>query len=132
MLEFAPAKPFDGIIAVFSLFDLSREEITGMAAKWSQWLVPGGLILIGTFGTEDCATAPEMFDEDGKCARGIPFTFMGQKTSMTLFTKPGWRQLLEEDNLHTVHDSTDIFTPPVEARSDTEHHYYVIAQKRDQ
>ena len=65
MLDYSPTEDFHGIIAMLSLFELTREEVTTMAAKWFQWLCPNGMLLIGVFGAEDCETTPEMYDRDG-------------------------------------------------------------------
>ena len=129
MLHYAPADSFNGVAAMLSLFELTREELTSMAYKWFQWLQPNGLLLIGVVGAEDCETTPGMYDVDGQCARGIEFTFMNHKVSMTLFTKAGWNSLLEMAGFEIVHSETDIFVPPSAAVCDDEPHYFVIARK---
>ena len=131
MLHFTPPEgTFHGVIAMLSLFELSRQEITIMAHKWFHWLCPGGYLLIGVFGAEDCGrTIPDMYDADGQCAAGIPFTFMNAQVSMTLFTKAGWRALLENAGFKVVHTVTDVFTPPAAAVCDPEPHYFITSQK---
>ena len=129
MLQYSPASDFSGVIAMLSLFELTREEITTMAHKWFEWLCPGGFLLIGVFGAEDCEAASEMYDSDGLCATGIPFTFMNHTVLMTLYTKAGWRNLLQQAGFNIVHTETDVFSPPRAAVSDDEPHYFVIARK---
>ena len=133
MLEYVPSERFDGIIAMLSLFELSREEITTMGRKWGEWLKPGGKLLIGVVGADDCGIKPEVFDDDGKCARRVPFRFMGKQVRITLFTKGGWDEVLEKvAGLEIVHRITDLFAPPKEAESDPEQHYFVIGKKSSQ
>lgn len=129
MVDYIPATDFGGIIAMLSLFELSREEITSMAYKWFDWLQPGGYLLIGVFGAEDCTTTPDMYDSDGQCASGIDFIFMNHKVKMTLFTKAGWKHLLEYSGFEIVHEETDVFSPPPVTVCDDEPHYFVIARK---
>ena len=134
MLHYAPSedKLFSGIVATFSLFVLTREEITIMASKWFQWLQPNGFLLIGVLGAEDVGTTrPEMYDADGECARGIEETFMNAKQLVTLFTKAGWNGLLEGAGFQIVHTEQDLFRPPKAAVCDDELHYFVIARKPD-
>ena len=129
MLEHAPSERFKGIVAMLSLFELSREQITAMTMKWSEWLVESGLLLIGVLGAEDCATKLEMFDDDQKCARNVPNRFMGCMVSSTLFTKAGWDEVLEMAGLRVLDHETVAFSPPVEADCDPEPHYFVLARK---
>ena len=130
MVDYAPASAdFGGIVAMLSLFELSRDEITAMARKWFTWLRPGGYLLIGVFGAEDCATSAAMYDADGQCASGIDFVFMNHRVKMTLFTKAGWKHLLECSGFEIVHEETDVFSPPPAAVCDDEPHYFVIARK---
>ena len=133
MLEYAPPPStarFGGVVAMLSLFALSRPELESMAQKFFRWIRPGGFLLLGTFGAEDCEnTSPELYDKDGLCAGGIEFTFMNQKVTMTLFTKLGWNRLLEGVGFEIVHAETNRFVPPPDAGSDDETHYFVIARK---
>jgi len=129
MLEFEPAAPFDGAFAVFSLFHLSREEMTEVAEKWSRWIKPGGYIFIGTMVAEDFPTEPYMFDEDGQCARDIEHTFMGKQTSNLLYTKDGWERLLQKVGFEVVKTEMVPFQAPPEAECDSEPHYYITARK---
>ena len=130
MLRFtsSPAS-FGGATAVLSLFGLSRGEITQMAQRFFQWIQPGGFLLIGVFGAEDCQSTPEQYDEDGECAHGIESTFMGHKSFMTLFTKLGWNHMLEGAGFEIVYTETDTFTTSPSARSDDDLYYYVIAKR---
>ena len=130
MLHYTPADQFDGVVAMFSLFVLNREELTSMASKWFQWLRPNGLLLIGVIGADDCETTPEMYDADGKCASGIGYTFMNHRVSITVFTKAGWIGLLEGVGFEIVHTESDFFSPPPTAVSDDEMHFFIIARKR--
>ena len=62
MLDYTLGEPRDGVVAMLSLFELTRQEITSMSYKWFDWLRPGGYLLLGVFGAEDCNPAPEMYD----------------------------------------------------------------------
>ena len=109
---------FSGIVAMFSLFTLSRSSLTHMIRKWSSWLLPGGYLLIGTMAVEDFQyTKPEMYDKDGLCASNVPERFMDQIWSITLFTREGWRKVLEE--------------PPEGIGCEVEPHLFVIVKKKD-
>ena len=129
MVHYAPANPLDGVVAMFSLFELTRQEITLMAHKWFEWLRPNGYLLIGVFGAEDCDVAPDLYDKDGQCATGIPFTFMNHRVSMTLFTKSRWTNWLGQAGFEVSHTETDLFHPSPASVSDDEPHYFVIARR---
>ncbi|KAI4166129.1 MAG: hypothetical protein LQ342_000015 [Letrouitia transgressa] len=131
MLDYSPPSPeyFGGIIAMLSLFELPRSQLELMAGNFFKWIQPGGYLLIGTFGAEDCGTQPELYHSDGQCASGIVFTFMAQKVSITVFTKSGWNKLLEGAGFEIIHTEMDRFSPSAEAVCDEEPHYYVIARK---
>ena len=129
MLEYAPAITLNGIVAVLSLFDLTRQEITSMAHEYFQWLQPGGYLLICVLGAEDCDTTPDLYDADGCFATGVPFTFMNHKVFINIFTKAGWITLLEQAGFEISHKETEIFIPPASAICDNETHFFVIAQR---
>ena len=131
MLEYTSSASYDGVVVSLSIFELSPQEITTMSHKWSQWLKPGGLLLITTFDADDCPQAkPENYDADGQCATKVEWGFMGNNVSITLFTKAGWKALLEKAGFEVVHTEKDLFIPPAAANCEPEPHYFIIAKKQ--
>ena len=55
MLDYTPTTTYSGVIASLSMFELSPQELSTMSHKWSQWLKPGGLLLINTMAANDCS-----------------------------------------------------------------------------
>lgn len=132
MLEYGPEDAsFSGIIAMLSLFELSRAELVAVADRFHRWLRPEGYLLMGVIGADDRAkdVKADMWDADGLFARGIPTTFMGRLEFKNLFTKKGWDALLEGAGLKVLSAEVDVFKPPPEAGCDDEPHYFVIAKK---
>ena len=135
MLEYAPpaqtdGSGYDGVVASLSIFELSRSEVGTMSRKWFEWLRAGGLLLINTFAAEACEQVKDgNWDADRQCATKVEWMFMGNNVLITLFTKAGWKALLEEAGFEIVHTEEDLFQPRAEARCDLEPHYYIIAKK---
>ena len=130
MFDYEPTMKFDGVVASLSIFEISRKEITTMSHKWFQWLKPGGLLLINTFPAEDCVQVKAAnYDADGECANEVDWKFMGENHPITLFTRAGWKVLLEKAGFEIVHTKEDQFTPPEAANCDFEPRYYIIAKK---
>ncbi|KAL8744244.1 MAG: hypothetical protein Q9190_003488 [Brigantiaea leucoxantha] len=128
MLEYVPLNKIDCVIAVFSLFQLTRAEISLMVQKWHDWLRPDGLMLIGSIGAEDCHLDSMTYDSDGKCATGVE-PFMNRRISVTLFTKASLNSLLEDAGFTLLHTRTSPFSPPPSYGVPEELHYYVMARK---
>ena len=133
MLKYCPPEDasFSAIIAMLSLFELSRAELVSVADHFHRWLRPEGHLLIGVIGADDRAedVEAEMWDADGLFASGIPTTFMGRLEVKNLFTKKGWDALLERAGLKILSAEVDVFKPPPDAGCDDEPHYFVIAKK---
>ncbi|KAL8857403.1 MAG: hypothetical protein Q9178_006030 [Gyalolechia marmorata] len=129
MLDYEPKERMDAVLNIFSLFPLSREELEAMSRKWADWLVPGGILCIGAVAADSVNAAEESYDEDGLCARGLCFQFMGEKVELSLMTKKGWALLLEKAGFEVLHTEEDWFVPPVEARSDSEMHFFIVARR---
>ena len=132
MLEYAPTTRYEGVVASLSIFELDRQEVEMMAQRWFQWLKPGGLLLINTFAAEDCTQVKARnWDADGECARRVEWMFMGNNVLITLFTRAGWKVLLEKAGFEIVHTEEDLFHPQAgaDAHCDPEPHYYIFAGK---
>ncbi len=127
MTKYVPKEKMNAIFNILSLFLLSREGLEDMSKKWREWLLPGGLVCICTFGAEDLKPTKEMYDEDGMCASGMEFLFMGQKVQLTLMTKEGWKRMLEAAGFEIVETMEDYFEP--KADSQAEFHHFIIARK---
>ena len=72
----------------------------------------------------------ENYDADGKCATKVEWGFMGKNVAITLFTKAGWKELLEKAGFEIVHTENDLFIPPAAANCEPEPHYFIIAKKQ--
>ena len=128
MLDYKPKEPYDGIVASLSLFERTREELIKMSHNWFKWLKPGGSILINMLGADDCeAATPETYDADGLFASGIKWRFLGQILLTNLFTKEGWKRLLEGAGLEIVKTEEVTFQPPADCY--LEPRFYIIARK---
>ncbi|KAK8102635.1 hypothetical protein PG984_015781 [Apiospora sp. TS-2023a] len=126
-----PDGKFGGIVATSSFYELSREQMETLVARWRDWLEPGGAALLMMGSAEDFpGTRPEMYDADGRFARGIPFRFMGDDCLLYLFTRAGWRALLEEKGGLVVREQwAELFVPPGNADCGDEMNSFYIAEK---
>lgn len=124
-------KKFGGIVATSSFYELSREQMETLVSRWRDWLEPGGLALLMMGAAEDFpGTRPAMYDADGLFARGIPFRFMGDDCFLYLFTRAGWRALLEDKGGLIVREQwAELFVTPADANCDDELNSFFIAEK---
>ena len=130
MLEYGPVNRYDGVVASLSIFELSRQEVTSMCQKWSQWLNPGGLLLINTFAAEDCEQVKAgNYGADGECASKVEWGFFGQTVLITLYPRNGGKGVLEKAGFEIVHKEEDLFTPAADTECEPEPRYYIIAKK---
>ncbi|KAL9097312.1 MAG: hypothetical protein Q9165_000739 [Trypethelium subeluteriae] len=129
MLEYKPIGKLDVILSILSLFQLSRAEIESMSLKWAEWLLPDGILCIGTMDPEERKHTAEMYHEDKMGLSGIPSLFMGKHGILTLLTQKGWNHMLEAAGFEIIHTESHLFEPPSEAQSDPEPHYFIIARK---
>lgn len=128
MLDYETAVTYDGVVVSLSIFELSRQETEKMSHKWFKWLKPGGLLLINTVAADSIPRLKaENLDSDGQCVGKMEWRFLGNFIYSTLFTKVGWKALLDKAGFDIVHTEEDLFTPAADC--DPELHYYIIAQK---
>ena len=127
MLDYETAVTYDGVVVSLSIFQLSRQETEAMSHKWFQWLKPGGLLLINTVAADDIPVNAQNYDPDGECAQNVEWTFMGKIILNTLFTKGGWKALLDRAGFEIVHTEEDLFEP--RAPGVPEPRYYIFAER---
>jgi SAM-dependent methyltransferase len=128
-LHFNPNGKFDAAFMNFSMFNVTRDQMSTVASKWGEWISENGFLFIGTMVAEDFHTKPEMFDADGMCVHGVEKQFMGKTIANSYYTKEGWKQLLLEGGFEIVGTEADLFQPPAEAMCDDEPHYFITAWK---
>ncbi|KAK8073621.1 hypothetical protein PG994_004520 [Apiospora phragmitis] len=143
LLDWVPPAPatdetdqelFGGIVATSSFYELAREQMETLVSRWRGWLAPGGAALLMMVAAEDVVpgTRPEMYDADGRFARGIPFRFMGDDCFLYLFTRAGWRALLEEKGGLVVREQwAGAFVPAGQADCDAEMNSFFIVEKEE-
>ena len=131
MLEFVSREqPINAVLAIFSLFFLSREEIEMMCRKWSEWLAAGGVLCITTVAADSYDPVVGHYYGGHLDARHVPFRFMGLNIELTLLTKKGWSSIPETVGFEFVHTEEYWFVPPAEANSDSEMEYFIIVRKK--
>ncbi|KAF4216100.1 hypothetical protein CNMCM6805_006066 [Aspergillus fumigatiaffinis] len=124
-------KQLDAVLMVRSLFRLGREEIEETVRKYGSQLHVGGLVCIATMAADDFSSDNMLsgYDPDGLCAREVRKRFMGNQVTSALFTRAGWKQLLQENGFYIVDRKTEVFGPPDRIDSDALPYYYIIAKK---
>ena len=96
--------------------------------KWAIWIVKGGFL----FGCFVCADDFQTgtFDTDGRYARGISYNFMGGSIAGSLFSKKGWKALLEDAGFAIVQQLGTVWSqPPSEAKYLNRPETFIIARK---
>ena len=127
MTKYVPKDKMNAIFNILCLFWLDRKGMEDQCKKWHEWLLPGGIVCICTFGAEDLHPTKEMYDEDGLCASGMEFLFMGRKAQLLLMTKEGWKRILEAAGFEIVETLEDYFQPKGDTQE--EFHHFIIARK---
>ncbi|GES58920.1 S-adenosyl-L-methionine-dependent methyltransferase [Aspergillus terreus] len=120
----------DAIFNILSLSNLAREEIEQLMMRWKACLPVGGMLFIVTLAAEDCQSEArgKGYDPDGRCARDMRFRFMGEYVTSTLFTRLGWKELLEASGFAVVESHTRTFVPPPEAECEEEPQYFIVVR----
>lgn len=59
----------------------------------------------------------------------MQFIFMGQRVSLTMLIREGWKKMLQEAGFEIVDTETHVFESPAEAMLGPEPYYFIIARK---
>ncbi|KAL8822533.1 MAG: hypothetical protein Q9191_006733 [Dirinaria sp. TL-2023a] len=130
MRSYVPREKVPVVLNILSVFLLSPQELEVMSHKWSEWLLPGGLLCISVIAAEDLNPTKDMYDADELSASGMKMRFMGRTVELTLLSRKGWRTMLQKAGFEVVREQTEWFEPPPEAQSDAEAHYFITARNK--
>lgn len=119
----------DAVFNVRALFRDTRADIEGCVSSWEKWLKRSGLLCMVVLAADDYNPAKvEQYDGDGHCAR-VRRRFMGNDEECVLFSRDGWRHLLQANGLEILDEKMELFVPPENADSDEAAQYCFIARK---
>ncbi|PHH92285.1 hypothetical protein CDD83_8099 [Cordyceps sp. RAO-2017] len=94
MAAFSPKKPFDAIVALYSMFQLSHSATYSVLLKIASWLRPGGTFVLGTIPAEDLVEEKSLLRASDYVERYVTI-FMGKPIANTLITTKGWLDILQ-------------------------------------
>lgn len=128
MTSFEPETKFDAVYTVFSLFQLTNNEIYKMIFRFSEWLQPGGLLVFGMVPSTSFVKDPKDYDASGKVARHYESEFMQQRVIYTLYTREKWLELIRSAGFEIQLKQS--CTLQVDSRNEIYDQYLVIAKKQ--
>lgn len=131
MRNYKPAFLMDGIFVVLSLFQITPGETYSMVYQWSQWLKPGGLLVIGVTPSTSLPENEVTYDATWDCHRQMQKPWMHKYTNETFFSEDGWQRMLQDAGFESELSSTFPFTPNDPDHQSTEIHYLVLARKKE-
>lgn len=103
MTEYEPKKQFDGVISMFSTFQLSMRSQYSMLFKQASWVRPGGIFLFGTLAAEDIVDEQTLKGLKGDYIERYPVEFMGRNLPTTYIRKKKLLSMVQETGL-TIHN----------------------------
>ncbi|OGM47722.1 hypothetical protein ABOM_004347 [Aspergillus bombycis] len=123
-------EPLDAVFNIRALFGKKRNEIEHIIQNWGTWVQSGGLLCMVVIALDDYNPAKIVggVDPDGYCAT-VKRRFMGEDSLNALFSRAGWRYLLETNGFDIVEEETELFVPPDEVDSDDAPQFCFIARK---
>ncbi|KAI9036828.1 class I SAM-dependent methyltransferase [Aspergillus affinis] len=131
MTQYEPAKRFDVIFAIFSLFNMSRAQAQSMVAKFHDWLNPHGRLVLATIPSECLFQDPSAYDESGEWADKKSMYFMGHNFYGSAATKSGWMNLFAEIGFEMEDHFSYHFAPPTldAHKMDPDHLYFIVRRR---
>lgn len=119
----------DAVFNVRALYRNNRADIETCIAKWAKWLKSGGILCMAVLTADDYNPAKvKQYDEDGLCA-SAERRFMGWVKNLVVFSRAGWKHLLQENAPELLNEKMDVLVPPEDLDSDEAAQYCFIARK---
>lgn len=124
---YSPKTSFDAIVAIFSLYHLTRAETYTQLFKFSEWLRPGGQLVLATTVIDSLNVGDQCQDCVDECMRCYPVTCMGKQLKATVFSKKGWASMCSKAGLTTEYQVD--FT--IQLGSALERHHIMALRKTE-
>lgn len=128
---------FDGVFAIFVFFALERAQCAALLAKCHAWLKPRGRLYVGALAADDYDSDPAFpiekarWDDDGLFVSGVEHKFMGDQVQISMFTREGWKRVLNEAGFEIVQTVKEGFVPANGHLYGRHEYYYISAVKRE-
>ena len=132
MRKYKPGLCFDGIFAIFSLFQITPGETCAICYKFAEWLKPGGRLVLGVAPSTSIPADSLIHDQTWDCDRQMGKPWMGKCTSETFFSGDGWKMLLQNAGVVVEQEVCYTFTPEDEHHKTPEAHLLFSARKVEQ
>lgn len=124
--DYKPQIPFDMVMAILSLHELSRPQIRSLIYKMGDWMKPGGLFLLAA-SPIDYLAEQSCRDIVHGCVRNYPLHLKGSLVESTLFTRDEWTSMFAKAGMSLENKAN--LTVPATADHPSEHHYFMRFRK---
>ncbi|KAF3483041.1 uncharacterized protein GIQ15_02365 [Arthroderma uncinatum] len=129
MRTYNPDCLFDGVFVILSLFQITPGETYSMCFRFSEWLKPGGYVVIGVTPSTSLPAGQYTIDPTWDCARQMGKPWMDMYTNETFFSEDGWRKMLQCAGFEVESEVRYSFTPNDPDHKCPEIHYLLLAKK---
>lgn len=129
MRTFTPDAPLDAVFVIFSLFQLTPGETYSMCYRFSEWLKPGSIVVVGTMPSSSVPPGQSIRDPTWNCVRQLGKPWMDNHTNETFFSEHGWQRLLRRAGFDVKSEAHYEFTPKDSSHKSPETHHLLLARK---
>ncbi|KAL4922800.1 S-adenosyl-L-methionine-dependent methyltransferase [Aspergillus aurantiobrunneus] len=135
MRAYSPASPVDGLFVIFSLYQIPPGETYSMCFRFSEWLNPGGMLVIATSPGPSPHPSSNVdldfvvHDATWDATRYFQRMWMGTPTIETLFTADAWRAMLRDAGFSITAEVVYDFAPQDANHNVNERHQIFLARK---
>ncbi|BCR91342.1 uncharacterized protein ACHE_70185A [Aspergillus chevalieri] len=129
MRTFTPDAPLDAVFVIFSLYQLTPGETYSMCYRLSEWLKPGGIVVVGTTLSSSVPPGQGVRDRTWNCVRQLGKPWMDNHTNETFFSEHGWQRLLRRAGFDVESEAHYEFMPKDSSHKAPETHHLLLARK---
>ncbi|EJP63966.1 methyltransferase-like protein [Beauveria bassiana ARSEF 2860] len=129
MMKYETEAHFDGILSLFSLFQVSYAATYSMIFKMASWLRPGGTLVLAVIAGEDYIQDVSQLSKlrQNQHVENADTSFMGRLVPSTLLTAKEWLRIVQEAGF--VVQSVDRHDFEVAGFDSTEKHLFITAKR---